>query len=136
MGVFMPDDKIDETQQGEKKIIIDEDWKSQVQAEKEEAGQEKPAHSEQKSAPDEHLPPPTLTFLASSLYLQGAIALGLLPNPVSEKAGVQPNQARHAIDMLTMLQQKTEGNRTTDESEEIEYMLHQLRMAYVSVTQK
>jgi hypothetical protein len=60
----------------------------------------------------------------------------LLPNPMSEKAGVQPDQARHAIDLLAMLQEKTEGNRTNEESEEIEYMLHQLRMAYVSVTQK
>jgi hypothetical protein len=32
-----------------------------------------------------------------------------------------------------MLQQKTEGNRTPDESEELEAILHQLRMAYVSV---
>ena len=33
--------------------------------------------------------------------------------------------------MLAMLQQKTEGNRTPEESDEIEAMLHQLRMAYV-----
>jgi hypothetical protein len=125
-----------EEQADSKKIIIDEDWKNQVQAEKEASGQEKPAQTEPKPESAEPLPPPTLTFLASTLYLQGAIALGLLPNPISEKAGVQPDQARHAIDILTMLQQKTEGNRTTDESEEIEYMLHQLRMAYVTVTQK
>jgi hypothetical protein len=132
----MSDDKIDEKNEGEKKIIIDEDWKNQVQAEKEAAGQEKPAQTEPKSESAEPLPPPTLTFLASTLYLQGAIALGLLPNPVSEKAGLQPDQARHAIDLLTVLQQKTEGNRTPDETEEIEFMLHQLRMAYVTVTQK
>ena len=83
------------------------------------------------------MPPPTLSFLASTLYLQGAIALGLLPNPVSDKQpDVQIEHARHAIDLLAMLQQKTEGNRTPEESDEMESMLHQLRLAFVTVTQK
>ena len=41
------------------------------------------------------------------------------------------NLAKHAIDTLEILQQKTEGNRTPEESDEIEAMLHQLRMAFV-----
>lgn len=129
----MPDDAIG----GEKKIIIDEDWKSQVQAEKEAAHHERQGQVEQPSGAEEPLPAPTLAFLASTLYLQGAIAMGLLPNPVSDKQpAVHIGQARHAIELLTMLQQKTEGNRTPDESEEIEYMLHQLRLAYITVSQK
>ncbi len=122
---------------GKKKIIIDEDWKSQVQAEKEAARngqQQTPADQQAQSA--EALPPPTLGFLASTLYLQGAIALGLLPNPISDKPTVQLNQARHAIDLLLMLQEKTEGNRTPEETDEIENMIHQLRLAYITVTQK
>jgi hypothetical protein len=42
-------------------------------------------------------------------------------------------QAKHAIDTLEILQQKTTGNRTPDESADIEEMLHQLRLAYVSL---
>jgi hypothetical protein len=122
----------------EKRIIIDEDWKSQVEREKAEAAREarQPAQAgaEQASAgAHAPLPPADLSFLASTLYLQGAIALGLLPNPVSNKAEVQLDQAKHAIDLLAMLQQKTEGNRTPDETEELEAILHQLRMAYVGV---
>jgi hypothetical protein len=135
----MSDDKID----GEKKIIIDEDWKSQVEAEKEAArikqqGQaEQSAGSGRAAGSERALPAPTLTFLASTIYMQGAIAMGLLPNPLSDKqSSVQVEQARHAIDLLTMLQQKTEGNRTPEESEEFEGMLHQLRLAYITVTQK
>ena len=87
--------------------------------------------------PKTPLPPPTLSFLAGTLYLQGAMAMGLLPNPVSDKQpAVRIDQARHAIELLTMLQQKTEGNRTPEESEEIEDMLHQLRLAFITVTQK
>jgi hypothetical protein len=41
--------------------------------------------------------------------------------------------AKHLIDLLDVLQQKTEGNRTADESANLEDALHQLRMAYVQV---
>ncbi|MBN2580083.1 MAG: DUF1844 domain-containing protein [Pirellulales bacterium] len=118
----------------EKKIIVDEDWKSQVEAEREAAREmetpEKPA------APPPPLPPANLTFLVGTLYLQGAVALGLLPNPMTEKSEVQPDQARHAIDLLTMLNEKTEGNRTPEESEELDSALHQLRLAFVSAVKK
>jgi hypothetical protein len=129
----MPDDK----PSGEKKIIVDEDWKSQVQAEKEAAQKQAATQSKPQAAPDEAMPAPTLTFLAGTLYLQGAIAMGLLPNPAAgDRPEIHPNQARHAIDLLAMLQQKTEGNRTPEESEELETMLHQLRLAYVGIAQQ
>jgi hypothetical protein len=126
----------DEQTGGEKKIFIDEDWKSQVQAEKEAniSGKEEPTNAQHDDQGP--LPPPTLTFLASTMYLQGAIAMGLLPNPVSDQPSVNISHAKHAIDMLAMLQAKTEGNRTKEESDEIEAMLHQLRMAFVSLSQK
>ncbi len=122
-----------------KKIIIDEGWKSQVQAEKEaeRLKREQEQKHEEAAGFEAPLPAPTLSFLAGTLYLQGAIALGLLPNPASDKqSAVQINQARHAIELLSMLQEKTEGNRTPEESEEIEGMLHQLRLAFITVTQK
>ena len=121
--------------ENEKKLHIDEDWKSRVEAEKAAGGEKQPEPSAEKRPPPP-LPPPTLTFLASTLYLQGAVSLGLLPDPRSDKAEPQIDQARHAIDLLAMLQLKTEGNRTAEESAEIEGMLHQLRMAYVSLTTK
>ena len=124
----------EEPQGTEKKIIVDEDWKSQVAAEKE-AMQKQSEEAVKKPPADEaaNLPPPSLTFLANSLYLQAAISLGLLPNPLTGKSEPSFAQAKHTIDMLDILQQKTEGNRTPDETEIIEEMLHQLRMAYVSV---
>jgi hypothetical protein len=138
----MSNDKTDDKIEGEKKLFIDEDWKSRVEAEKEAARlkqqqsqPEEPAKAETEN--EEALPPPSLTFLASTLYLQGAMAMGLLPKPGSDKQpAVHVGQARHAIDSLTILQQKTEGNRTPEESEEIEFMLHQLRLAFIAVTQK
>jgi hypothetical protein len=127
----------DESQTPEKKLIIDEDWKSQVEAEKEAARHvETPAPPPAEgSAARPPLPPANLIFLASTLYLQGAIALGLLPNPVTKKVEVHLDQAKHSIDLLGVLQQKTEGNRTPQESEELEAVLHELRMTYVTVEQ-
>jgi hypothetical protein len=126
----------------EKKLIIDEDWKSQVEAEKEAA-----RHAEQPPKPNEPsaepptgerlpLPPANLGFLVGTLYIQGALALGLLPNPMTKKSEVHLDQAKHAIDLLAVLQQKTEGNRTPDETDELIAVLHELRMAYITVQQK
>jgi hypothetical protein len=119
----------------EKKIIVDEDWRSQVEAEKESARQ-----AEQSSQPPEEppsaagpTPPADFGFLIGTLYIQGAMALGLLPNPVTKKSEAHPEQAKHAIDLLAMLEQKTQGNRTPEESGELDAALHELRLAYVSV---
>jgi hypothetical protein len=125
-----------EANQPEKKIIVDEDWKSQVEAEKEAARRAQqppePAGAGATAAPPHPLPPPNLSFLIGTLYLQGAMALGLLPNPVTKKAEAHPDQAKHAIDMLAMIQQKTEGNRTPEENEELDGALHELRLAFVT----
>ena len=108
-----------DTNPSEKKLYVDEDWKSQVEAEKAAAAgtNRRPSRTSEKR-PAEPLPPPTLTFLASTLYLQGAISMGLLPNPISDKSELRLDRAKHAIDMLAMLQEKTEGNRTPEESDE------------------
>ena len=126
----------------EKKLVVDEDWKSQVEAEKEAVrhGEEPPKPAEPPAEPSAGargpLPPADLGFLIGTLYIQGAMALGLLPNPMTKKADVQLDQAKHAIDLLTVLQQKTEGNRTPQESDELEATLHELRMAYITAQQK
>jgi len=124
----------DEPKGEEKKIIIDEDWKTQVEAEKQAAEQGEQA--EQAPAEDDsegQLPPPNLTFLASTMYLQGMVSLGMLPNPATDKPEVHLDHAKHAIDTLQMLHEKTEGNRTEQETAELEAMLHELRMTFVAV---
>jgi len=140
----------------EKKIIVDEDWKSQVEAEREAArrqaaagqpageGQAPAAQTPEPAATDKTraeaeadpaMPPPDLMFIATTFYMQALVGLGVVPDPITRKPRLRPNQARHAIDSLQLLLDKTQGNRTGEESEAIDTMLHELRMAYVSVMQ-
>jgi hypothetical protein len=120
----------------EKKIIIDEDWKSQVQAEKEEAAKTKPAaSSESAAAPagagDVPMPPASFELLLTMLATEALMALGQVPHPVTGQAQTHRSQAKYLIDMLDVLRTKTQGNLTPGEQQLIESLLHQLRLAFV-----
>ena len=144
---------------GEKpRIIIDEDWKSQVQAEKEALAKQKqpppaepsaaPAssvsdqageqHDSQQHAPHQHgqLPPATLTALVTMLATQALALMGQFPLPGSDRPEVHLDEAKHFIDMISMLETKTAGNRTTEESHLLENVVHELRLGFVTAGKK
>ena len=133
----------DEKKIDEKKIIVDEDWKTRVEAERkaaESSPRGEPAEEDEPraefAADDAPLPPPDLMFLAGTLYMQALLGLGVLPHPVTKKAEVRLSQAKHGIDSVEVLQRKTEGNRTPEETKALEKMLYELRMAYVEVSKQ
>ncbi|MCG8584813.1 MAG: DUF1844 domain-containing protein [Pirellulales bacterium] len=117
------------TEPEEKKIIVDEDWKTQVEREKEEAAKQEPTEP---AAEAGKLPPANLTTLATTLMTQALASLGQLPNPVSGKPEVDLDLAKHMIDTINVVYEKTEGNRTDEETKLYDSLLHQLRMAYVA----
>ena len=78
-------------------------------------------------------PEPSLALLVTTLATQAMSALGFVPHPVTGKTEVDLPQAKHFIDTLDMLQQKTQGNQTPDEVEMFESVLHELRMTFVAV---
>ena len=88
------------------------------------------------SEQDFPLPPPTFELLIVSLKMQAEMRLGLL-GPMQEKEE-QPDlpAARHAIDMIAMLAEKTKGNLTIEEQRLIENSLTELRFRYVQVHEK
>jgi len=57
--------------------------------------------------------------------------MGKVQNPLSGKTEVQLPQARHAIDMLAMLEAKTRGNLQDSEQKFLANALTQLRLNYV-----
>lgn len=122
--------------QESKRIIIDEDWKAQVEAEREalrrqaQAQSPGPGNSESRQGP---LPSPTLEGLLGTLAMQAMVALGAIPNPVTGKSETDLQGAAYLIDTIAMLEQKTEGNRTEEESAVLANLLHELRLSYVAV---
>jgi hypothetical protein len=122
-----------------KKIIIDEDWKAQVQAEKDAAAKSQRAEPGQaagsagpRDVGDMPMPPASLEMLLTTLATEALVALGEVPHPATEKVQVHPNQAKYLIDTIDVLRQKTKGNLTTAEQQTIDSLLHQLRMIFLS----
>lgn len=65
---------------------------------------------------------------------QIALCLGQLPIPGQEKPEIHLELAKILIDELEMIQEKTRGNLTTEESQALGGLLTELRMAFVQVS--
>jgi hypothetical protein len=64
-----------------------------------------------------------------------ALFLGQIPNPQTGQAEVNLDVARMFIDQLVMIQEKTRGNLTSEESTVLRNALSSLQMAFVEVSQ-
>jgi hypothetical protein len=73
------------------------------------------------------MPPATFEFLVHTLFTQALMALGRIPNPITGKSIKNVPTARHFIDTLAMLEEKTAGNLSVDERRLLEEVQHQLR---------
>jgi hypothetical protein len=67
------------------------------------------------------------------LAQNAASALGMVEHPVTHQRDVDIESGKHWIDVLGMLQRKTDGNLTSQEKRMLEGLLADLRMQYVSL---
>ena len=170
------------TQDSERKITSDDDWKEQARKEKERlAEKEKQKNSDAatasasaappstqatagpadgsakaqsqdaaKAAPKDTpkdkpsesadrtkqpIPPATFLTLVNSLAMQSLYFMGRLGGPEGEQGQVDLDMAKHNIDMLQLLEDKTKGNLTDEESKTLGMALHEIRMQYVQLAQ-
>ena len=79
-------------------------------------------------AEDRGGPSATFDFLVHTLFTQALMALGRIPNPITKQTHKNLATARHFVDTLAMLEQKTRGNLTDDERRLLDEVQHQLRM--------
>ncbi|HJR75653.1 MAG TPA: DUF1844 domain-containing protein [Nitrospiraceae bacterium] len=82
---------------------------------------------------DTHIPANFSSFVIS----MGSSALMLMGeqlNPQQPSLPVNLPQAKEIIDLLSMLEEKTRGNLTSDEQGVLEDMLYALRMKFVSLS--
>lgn len=124
------------------KIIVDTDWKSQAQAEKDRlaaAEKAKPPAKTPAAAPGaegEDLGPIEANFmeLVRMLATQALMYLGAFPDPETGKRMVALEPAQFNIELLGVLEAKTKGNLTAEETAMLTRMLYELRMNFVEVS--
>ena len=80
------------------------------------------------------LPPPTFAFMVLSLRAQCEVHLGLMHFGEEEKPQPDLQLARHTIDLLAMLLEKTKGNLSLDEQRMLENSVTELRFRFVQVS--
>jgi hypothetical protein len=85
---------------------------------------------------DNQLPPPSFSFLVATHAAQLATLLGQTPNPMTGKTEVRLDMARHFIETLAILEEKTKGNLTPDESQLLSAVLHNARLGFVEAQKK
>jgi hypothetical protein len=85
---------------------------------------------------DESGPPIDFPSYMLSYYTQGLVLLGEVPNPYTNKKEEDLGSARNIIDILSMLEQKTKGNLTSEEDKLLESVLYELRMKFMAKTNR
>ena len=120
----------------EPKIQIDSDWKAEAQAEKARLTSEAEASEGQ---PDRRsvgeLPPAYFQTLIGTLASQAVVGLGAVRDPKTGGVVVDLPAARFAIDLLAVVDEKTKGNLSEQESQELTRALTELRARFVQISQ-
>lgn len=109
------------------RLHIDDDWKSQAKAEK-----ERLAEQVEQAGPRD-MPAADFVGLIQLLAMQAMVGLGGFAGPGGQEIPPNIELAKHHIDMLDVLDQKTKGNLSAEEKRLLDTTLHQLRIAYVEI---
>ena len=80
---------------------------------------------------DPCFPPASFITFILSLAQSSMVLKGEAPDPESGEYMQNLPQAKHTIDILAMLECKTQGNLTNEESEVLSSLLCELRLAFV-----
>jgi hypothetical protein len=131
----------DPSQPGASKLIIDTDWKSQAQAEKERlSAAEKAPVPTAPGAPGAPAPAgeaakaTLFTELVRMLATQALLYMGAFPDPETGRAVVALDMAKIHVDMLADLEAKTKGNLNETEARLLQRTVHELRMEFVETS--
>jgi hypothetical protein len=82
------------------------------------------------------LPPASLPVLVQLLASQAMLAMGKMQVPGQPDLKVDLDAAKHFVDLLGVLEEKTKGNVTPDEAAMIGAVAHELRLIYVGERKK
>jgi len=122
-------------QPGKSKLHIDSDWKAQAQAEKERLVQQESEQQQKKQQGEGKLPPADFRGLVGLLASQAMMGLGMFGDQGSGRVMVDLEGAKFNIDLLGVVEEKTRGNLSEEESTELTQVLNELRQRYVQISQ-
>ena len=115
------------------KIIVDDDWKAQAQAEKQKLAEEVEQQQAQ-AAEQQKIPEASFSALANLIGTQAMMSLQGMQDPAgSGKMVVDPAAAKYFIDTLVVLTEKTEGNPSEEEATHLKQITGDLQMAFVEM---
>ena len=115
------------------KIQVDSDWKEEAQAEK-----ERLADAEQKveeKSKQQQMPEPNFRGLMGILASQALMGLGLHQDPSGKGVMVDLEGSKFVIELLTMIEEKTNGNLSDEESAELKQLTQELQARFVQIAQ-
>ncbi len=112
-------------------LHIDSDWKTEAAREKERLAAEERKAAAEAAGPDAGKP--GFVDLINVLAMQAAVSLGGFTGPGGETLPPNPQAAKHHIDLLEVLSQKTQGNLSDEETKVLESLLYELRMQFVKM---
>ncbi|MFO0828685.1 MAG: DUF1844 domain-containing protein [Phycisphaerales bacterium] len=118
------------------KIHVDSDWKAQAQAEKERLAKLEEEKARERSARgdagSEELPPADFRSLVGVLASQAIMGLGAYGDEQGRMV-IDLVGSRFAIDLIAVLEEKTKGNLSPEESKHLQGVLGELRSRYVQI---
>ncbi len=79
--------------------------------------------------------PRDFSAFVEGMYLEAMLYMGAIPDPRSGETIEDTELAKYKIDLLGMLQKKTDGNLTPEETQQLDEVLYKLRMVYLQKTQ-
>jgi hypothetical protein len=131
-------------------LQIDDDWKRQAQEEKRKLAEQERQQRESAAAtaappsanPDDasprarrEMPPASFATVVQSFVTQALYYLGELA-PQGGEPSVSLEMAKHHIDSLAVLEEKTKGNLSEEEKKMLDAALYETRMRFVSIAQQ
>jgi len=115
-------DKPDDTP----RIQVDDDWKVEAAREKQKVTEET-----QDVGTEGPLPPAAFAEIANMIVMQALVSLGGMATPEGQKIPPDLHAAKHHIDLLGVLAEKTKGNLSGEEAKFLETAHYELQMRFV-----
>jgi len=135
-------------------LHIDTDWKKQAQEEKRRLAEQEQKRQEQERATrptpaapvavpvgapapragrgTRETPPPSIGSIIQSIWTQAMLYLGELA-PSGMEPMLNLDMAKHQIDLLSILEDKTKGNLSPEEQHLLDGILYEARTRFISV---